>query len=75
MELDFLEKNLIKINKMKLDFLEKNLVKTLTMCSVYTALEVEYVYENTKSWDKTIRVLKTADGNAMGIRKALEMVG
>ena len=60
---------------MGLDFLEKNLIKTLTMCSVYTALEVKYIYENTKSWDKTIRVLKTADSNAMSVRKALEMVG
>lgn len=41
-----------------LDFLEKKLIQTLTICSCFTFSEVEYVYRETKSFDKTILCLK-----------------
>jgi hypothetical protein len=41
-----------------LDFLEKNIIKTLSICSKFTFNEIEYVYKETKSFDKTILCLK-----------------
>ncbi|MBX9886663.1 MAG: hypothetical protein K2Y30_01860 [Flavobacteriaceae bacterium] len=42
----------------ELDFMEKRLISTLSVCSIFTFSQIEYVYRKTKSFDKTILCLK-----------------
>lgn len=58
----------------ELDYLEKNLLKTISDCSVFGMAIVTGVYKKTKSYDKTIRVLKYAVENAVDINTAYEKV-
>jgi len=59
---------------MELDYLEKNILKAITNSSVFEFKVVKYVYEDKKSFDKTIEVLKCAVEKAIDIDTALTLV-
>ena len=59
---------------MQLDYLEKNIVKAITESSVFEFAVVTYVYNKTKSFDKTIEVLKYAVKNCVDINTAVGAV-
>ena len=59
---------------MELDYLEKNIVKAITESSVFGFAVVTGVYKKTKSFDKTIEVLKYAVKNGVDINTAVEAV-
>ena len=54
-----------------MDILEKNIIKAIYFSSVYSVKEIENVYSRTKSFDKTIIVLKHAVSHAISIDDAL----
>lgn len=43
---------------MELDILERNIVASIAKCSVFTFSQVESVYRKSRSFDKTIEILK-----------------
>jgi hypothetical protein len=45
---------------MELDILEKNVLIAISKCSVFSYSQVSNVYTEVKSFDKTIKVLKTS---------------
>ena len=59
---------------MELDYLEKNILKAITNSSVFEFKVVKYVYEYKKSFDKTIEVLKCAVEKGIDIDTALTLV-
>ena len=59
---------------MPLDYLEENILKAITLSSVYPFEKVEFAYSKTKSFDKTIKVLKYAVANVVTIKEALNNV-
>tara|TARA_R110000851_G_scaffold68979_1_gene154695 strand:- start:927 stop:1112 length:186 start_codon:yes stop_codon:yes gene_type:complete len=59
---------------MELDYLEKNILRTITNSSVFEFKVVKYVYDKKKSFDKTIEVLKYANERAISINEALILI-
>lgn len=55
----------------ELDVLEKEVIKAITKCSEFDILTVKYVYNQTKSFDKTILVLKTSVEHNMRVSTVL----
>ena len=65
----------VKINNMEeLDILEKEIIKAITKCSVFDVLTVKNTYLQTKSFDLTIKALKTSQENNIRVSTAISQV-
>jgi len=60
---------------MELDILEKNVLKAICISSVFQFSEIKWVYERCKSFDKTIKVLKLSSERHIPLSDALDWLG
>ena len=58
----------------ELDILEKEIIKAITKCSVFDVLTVKNTYLQTKSFDLTIKALKTSQENNIRVSTAISQV-
>ena len=60
---------------MELDILEKNVLKAIEISSIYQITHIKIVYEKCKSFDKTIKVLKLASERHIPLSDASDWLG
>ena len=60
---------------MELNKLEKNMIHAIDMSTVYEIQVIMKVYEECKSFDKTIKVLETASQNNIPPKLAIDWLG
>jgi hypothetical protein len=59
---------------MELDFLEKNVLKAISLSSAFTIREIKLIFEECRSFDQTIRVLKYCAERGVSVNKAIENI-